>query len=112
MQCADIRVCDAGDGARFVAEPFNPPAWRVHELAREKLDGNDPIKSRIARTIDFTHPSGAQRRQDLEWAESDSRGEPHRDRQEYSDSMVEGPSSASTTRMQRFFPTVNVSATS
>ena len=35
MKCADVRMGDARDGARFVAEPFDAAAWRVHELARE-----------------------------------------------------------------------------
>ena len=81
MECADIRVRDARDGARFVPEPFDPAAWRVHEVAWEQLDGDGPIESRIARAKNFTHPTGAKRCQDLEWAETGSRGEPHMRRQ-------------------------------
>ena len=77
VERADIRVCDAGDGARFVAEPFDPAAWRVQELAREQLDGDGPIQSRIARPIDFAHPAGAKRRKDLERAESGAGARPH-----------------------------------
>jgi hypothetical protein len=76
VERADIRVRDAGDDARFVPEPVDPPARFVHEIAREELDGDDPIESRIARPIDFTHPAGAQRRQDLERAKSIAGGEP------------------------------------
>jgi hypothetical protein len=83
---------DAGDDARFVAEAFDPAAWRVHELAREQLDGDGPIESRVASPIDFTHASGAQRGQDFEWAKSGSRNEPHgrrrqKCRQKYSDAL-------------------------
>ena len=77
MQRADIRMGDARDRACFVAEPFDPAARRVHELAREQLDGDGPIESRIARTIDFTHSPGTERCQDLERAEAGARGEPH-----------------------------------
>ena len=77
MECADVRMRDAGDGARFVPEPFDAAVWRVHDLAREELDGDGPIESRIARTVDFAHSSGAERCQDLERAEAGSRGEPH-----------------------------------
>ena len=68
VERADIRVGDAGDGAGFVAEPFDSAARRVHELAREQLDGDRPIESRIARTVDFTHAPGTERCQDLERA--------------------------------------------
>ena len=77
MERADIRMRDAGDGARFVAEPFDPAAGRVHELAREQLDGDGPIEPRIARTVDFAHSPGTERCQDLERAEAGARGEPH-----------------------------------
>ena len=77
MERADIRMGDAGDGARFVAEPFDPAARRVHELAREQLDGDGPIEPRIARTVDFAHSPGTERCQDLERAEAGARGEPH-----------------------------------
>ena len=77
MECADIRMRDAGDGASFVAEPFDPAAWRVHELAREQLDGDGPIESRVARTVDFTHSPGTERCQDLEWAEAGAGRETH-----------------------------------
>ena len=46
---------DAGDGARFVAEPLDaadPPRSR---LVREDLDGHGPIESRVSRTVDFAH---------------------------------------------------------
>ena len=68
---------DAGDDASFVAESFDPAAWRVHQFAREQLDGDGPIESRIARTVDFTHSAGAERCQDLERAEAGAGGEPH-----------------------------------
>ena len=77
MERADIRMSDAGDGAGFVAEPLDPAARRVHELAREQLDGDGPIEPRIARTVDFTHAPGTERCQDLERAEAGARGEPH-----------------------------------
>ena len=80
MKRADIRMRDAGDGASFVAEPFDAAAWRVHELAREQLDGDGPIESRIARTVDFAHSPGTERCQDLERAEAGARGEPHDER--------------------------------
>ena len=70
-------MCDAGDGAGFVAKPFDSAARRVHELAREELDGDGPIESRIARTVDFTHSPGPEGCQDLERAEAGARGEPH-----------------------------------
>ena len=56
--------------ASLVAEPFDPAAWRVHELAREQLDGDGPIESRIARTVDLAHSPGTERCQDLERAET------------------------------------------
>ena len=77
MKRADIRMRDAGDGASFVAEPFDPAARRVDELAREQLDGDGPIEPRIARAVDFTHSPGAEQCQDLERAKAGAGVEPH-----------------------------------
>ena len=77
MERADIGVCDAGDGAGFVAKPFDSAARRVHELAGEELEGHGPIESRIARTVDLTHSPGPEGGQDLERAEAGAGGEPH-----------------------------------
>ena len=72
---------EAGDGASFVAEPFDTAVRRVHELVREQLDGDRPIEPRIARTVDFAHSPGTDQCQDLERAEAGAGGEPHcRDR--------------------------------
>src|SRR5262245_10132319 len=89
MERADIRVGDARDGASLLAETLD--ADSVHDLAGQELDGNGPIESRITSTIDFPHPSGAKRCQDLKRAEAGSRYEPHDGVDwEYSDSMVLG----------------------
>ena len=77
MKRADVRMRDARDGASFVAEPFDPATWRGHQLAREELDGDGPLESRIASPVDFPHSPGTERCQDLERAETGARGEPH-----------------------------------
>jgi hypothetical protein len=61
MEGADIRMRDACDGAGFVPEAFD--SWIVgrDQLAREELDGDDPLESRIASPVHFTHSPGAER---------------------------------------------------
>jgi hypothetical protein len=44
---------------------------------RPQLDGDGPIESRVARAVDLTHSTGAERCEDFERAETVSRGEPH-----------------------------------
>jgi hypothetical protein len=78
MERADIRMRDARDGASFLSEAFDPVARRGHQLAREQLEGDGPVESRIASPVDLTHSPGTERCQDLEWAEAGAGSEPHR----------------------------------
>jgi hypothetical protein len=79
VECADVRMRDARDRPRFLPEALDPAARRGHELARQDLDGDDSIQSRIAGPVDFAHPPRAERGQDLEGAEAGAGIEPHWD---------------------------------
>jgi hypothetical protein len=66
MERADIGMGDSRDGASFLSEAFDPVARRDHQLAREQLDGDGPVESRIASAVDLTHAPGAERGENLE----------------------------------------------
>jgi len=60
----------------FVAESLEALGIPI-ELRRENLEGDVSIQTLISSEIDFTHPTGADRRHDLETAELCSLGQRH-----------------------------------
>ena len=78
MECADIWVCDAGDGASFVAEALDPAAGRVHDFGRKQFDRDGSIEARVARAVHLAHPARAERGDDLVLSKSGSCGNQHR----------------------------------
>jgi hypothetical protein len=72
----DVGVRESRGGARLPFEALQP--LRVGgELRGENLDGDVAAEARVARPMDLSHPSGADRRKDLVWAETLSCRESH-----------------------------------
>ena len=68
----DIGMVQGRCRARFLLEAFDAPAVGV-QVARQYLDGDLTPKAGIARAIDFSHPAGAERGQNLVGAKSRAR---------------------------------------
>jgi hypothetical protein len=72
----DVLVVQRRRRARLLLEALAPV--RVGgELRREDLDGDLAPEARVSRAIDLAHPSGAERREDLERTEARSGRERH-----------------------------------
>ena len=73
---ADVGMADARDGPRFPLEPFELLRRRASRRG-EYFDGHRAVESRVAGTIDLTHPSSTEAGQNLVGADSRARGEGH-----------------------------------
>src|SRR5467141_273175 len=76
VQHANMRMVQAGDRLGLALKAL-PQSWVVGEMRRKNLDGDSAVQARISRSVDFTHSSCADGRNDLVWAESDARGQCH-----------------------------------
>jgi hypothetical protein len=65
-----VWVIQRRNGARFALEPAT-------DLVRADLDRDAAIEPRVARLVDFAHPTGANRRQDLVRPEASTDGKGH-----------------------------------
>jgi hypothetical protein len=71
-------MVQAGDGARLALESV--PEIRVVRKVRGKdLDGDGSIEAGVPPPVDFSHPAGADEREDLVRAETCAGGERHFD---------------------------------
>ena len=73
----DIGMVQGRCRARFLLEALDAPAVGV-QVAGQDLDGDLTPEAGIARAIDFSHPAGAERRQNLVGAKSRARRERNR----------------------------------
>ena len=73
---ADIRVLERGDRAGLALESRAPLRIGRH-VGRQHFDGDRAIEPRVAGLVDFAHPAGAERREDLVGAEAGAGGESH-----------------------------------
>ena len=76
VERADVRVSEGRDRARFALESL--AELRVGgKDARENLDGDGAVESRVAGPVDLAHAAGAERRHDFVRAEADSGHQGH-----------------------------------
>ena len=75
-ECADMRMVERGDGARFDLESVTSVGPPVR-LRRKHLHGDDAIEACVARLVDLPHPPGANQRQDFVRAESGAAWQRH-----------------------------------
>ena len=69
VQCADMRMIEGGNGARFAFEAF--ARLRIVVDARQQhLDRDGPVQPRVARLVHFAHAAGAKRRDHLVGADA------------------------------------------
>src|SRR5712664_3655153 len=73
---ADMRMRELGDDSRLPLEAL-ARVGRRGRRGRENLDGNRAIETCIARLVDFTHPAGAERAEDLVRPEARAGREAH-----------------------------------
>ncbi len=64
VQGADVRMVQAGDGARLALEA-QTEVGVVGEVSGKDLDGDGPVESRVSRPIHLSHSARATGRQDL-----------------------------------------------
>ena len=76
LKRADIGVIETGDGVSFALEALSDLRL-VSEMRRQDFDRDSTIQAGIARTVYFSHSSGAERRQDLVRSETSSGSEGH-----------------------------------
>ena len=61
---ADVRMAQGGDGSRFAIKPV-PELLVGGQLCRENLDRHRAIETCVASLVDFAHPAGTERRENL-----------------------------------------------
>ena len=72
----DVRIGKRGEGLHLALEP-RERRWIDGENRRQHLDGDVAPEPRIARAVDFAHPTGANRADDFVDAETRAWGQPH-----------------------------------
>src|SRR6266404_2498739 len=70
-ECADVRMIQAGNSARFALESF-AQFGTIRKMRRQNFDGDDAVEPRVARAVHLTHPARADRGENFIWAESSS----------------------------------------
>jgi hypothetical protein len=74
---ADVRVRQRRNRAGFPLQAL-PGLRRSGEMRGEHLDGDVPVKTRVARGVDLAHPAGTQDSENLVRTETNAGWEGHR----------------------------------
>ena len=74
VQCADVRVIESGNQFRFAFEAV-AQIRSCRQVGPQRLQRDGPVQSRITRAIDGSHPTDADRLDDVIGTNHRSRGE-------------------------------------